>query len=409
VAGGARATLHSHEMTGPRTPWDRALAWFVSSYPLLGALATGLRIVADAEVCRQLDIRIAAVSTYSAEIYINPHAQHSQDEWRFILAHEMLHAGLRHQARVGGRDHYLFNIAADYQINGWLVEMEVGTLPSGLLYDPQLKGLSAEAIYDRITTDLRRHRKLMTLRGAQGKGDCAGDLLGPDVGVTPTDGTDLDEFYRRALSSGLSFHRSSGRGLIPAGLVEEIEALDMPVLAWDAQLARWFEEFVTPPERVRSYARPSRRQSSTPDIPRAGRVFREELVRTCTFGVVLDTSGSMSRLMLAKALGSIASYAAARDVPAARVVFCDAAAYDAGYLPVSEIAGRVRVRGRGGTELQPGVDLLERAADFPPTGPILIITDAQCDVVRVRREHAFLVPVGALLPFTPRGPVFRMS
>jgi len=37
-----------------------------------------------------------------------------------------------------------------------------------------------------------------------------------------------------------------------------------------------------------------------------------------------------------------------------------------------------------------------------------VITDAVCDVVRVRREHAFPVPAGARLPFTPRGPVFRV-
>jgi predicted metal-dependent peptidase len=160
---------------------------------------------------------------------------------------------------------------------------------------------------------------------------------------------------------------------------------------------------------VRSFSRPSRRQSSTPEIPRAGRVFPEELMRKRTFGVVLDTSGSMGRVLLAKALGSIASFAAARDVPAARVVFCDAAAYDAGYLPPTEIAGRTRVIGRGGTELQPGIDLIERAGDFPADGPILVITDGDCDVVRIRREHAFLVPAGASLPFTPRGPVFRMS
>jgi hypothetical protein len=52
-------------------------------------------------------------------------------------------------------------------------------------------------------------------------------------------------------------------------------------------------------------------------------------------------------------------------VPAARVVFGDASAYDAGYLAVDQIAGRVR--GRGGTVLQPAIDLLERAVDFPPT------------------------------------------
>jgi predicted metal-dependent peptidase len=116
----------------------------------------------------------------------------------------------------------------------------------------------------------------------------------------------------------------------------------------------------------------------------------------------------MGTKLLGKALGAIASYALARDVPAARVVFCDAVAYDAGYLAVEEIAGRVRVRGRGGTVLQPGVSLLERAEDFPVDGPILIITDGECDVIRVRRDHAFLIPRGARLPFSPRGEVFSI-
>lgn len=95
-------------------------------------------------------------------------------------------------------------------------------------------------------------------------------------------------------------------------------------------------------------------------------------------------------------------------MPATRVVFCDAVAYDAGYLAPADIAGRVKVRGRGGTVLQPGANLLERVLDFPPDGPILVITDGECDHVRVRREHAFLVPAGARLPFTPKGPVFRV-
>jgi predicted metal-dependent peptidase len=180
-------------------------------------------------------------------------------------------------------------------------------------------------------------------------------------------------------------------------------------LSWDAQLARWFEEFVPAAEKRRTYARASRRQASTPDIPRPGWVRPESLEARPTFGVVLDTSGSMDPRLLGKALGAIASYAAARDVPAARVVFCDAMAYDAGYVPVEDIAGRVTVRGRGGTVLQPGIDLLERADDFPSGGPVLVITDGGCDVLRIRREHAFLIPAGAHLPFRARGPVFRMS
>ncbi|MEU0881590.1 hypothetical protein ABZ345_23500 [Lentzea sp. NPDC005914] len=400
VAGGARSSLTDKRPA--RTEWDLALSWFVSNYPLLGALASSMTVVADAELARGWDISIAAVSTASAEIYVNPLAGLKRDEWRFVLAHEMLHAALRHCDRVGGRDEYLWNIAADYVVNGWLIEMGVGSPPEGVLHDQSLRGLSAESVYDQITTDLRRYRKLLTLRGHHN-----GDLLGAPL-KGPSDITDLDEFYRRALLTGLSYHTVS-RGLLPAGLVEEIRALEHPPLSWDAQLARWFEEFVPAAEKHRTYARASRRQASTPDIPRPGWVRPESLESRPTFGVVLDTSGSMDPKLLGKAVGAIASYAAARDVPAARVVFCDAMAYDAGYVPVEDIAGRMKVRGRGGTVLQPGVDLLERAPDFPSAGPILVITDGGCDVLRIRREHAFLIPAGAHLPFRARGPVFRMS
>jgi hypothetical protein len=60
--------------------------------------------------------------------------------------------------------------------------------------------------------------------------------------------------------------------------------------------------------------------------------------------------------------------------------------------------------------LQPGVDLLQNAEDFPKNGPILIITDTFCeDDLRVSRDHAFLIPQGGRLPFKPRGAVFELS
>ncbi|MER6471628.1 vWA domain-containing protein [Streptomyces collinus] len=400
LAGGRRDA-----MTGAPTrlrPWERALSWFVSSYPLLGGIAAGIRLVADADLARAHGIAIAAVDAGAGEIYVNPLRTLDDEEWRFVLAHEMLHAALRHGDRCGTRDPYLFNVACDYVVNGWLAEMGVGAMPDGLLHDPLLADLSAEEVYDRIAGDLRRMRRLSTLRG-KGTGDVLGAPLGP-----PRATVDLDTFYRRGLARGLDLHQEQERGLLPGGLVEEIRALSHPPLPWDARLARWFDEFVPGPQAVRTYARPSRRQAASPGIPRAGRYVPPEEIARCTFGVVLDTSGSMDRTLLGKALGAIASYAAARDVPAARVVFCDAAPHDAGYLPPSEIAGRVRVHGRGGTVLQPGIDLLRRADDFPATAPVLVITDGWCDTLRVRGEHAYLIPEGNRLPFTPRGPVFRV-
>jgi predicted metal-dependent peptidase len=375
---------------------------------LLGALAASFKLVEDPAVCVRMQISVAAIDSQMKEIYINPAAGLKFEECKFVMAHEFLHAGLRHELRGGDRDPYLWNVACDYVINGWLTEMEIGWRPHSVLYDPELKGLSAESVYDRIAADLRTYRKLATLRGNVGD---HGDICLPkDAALWETsDGINLDEFYRRCLAQGLSYHEQfSARGFLPAGLIEEIRALSQPPMPWDVELAQWFDHHFPPMEKRRTYARPSRRQSSTPDIPRPS-YQKSEPDDSRTFGVVLDTSGSMDRSLLAKALGAIASYCNSREVQYVRVIFCDAAAYDQGYMSADDIAGRVKVKGRGGTILQPGITLLEQAKDFPDSGPILVITDGECDHVRTRREHAFLIPTYGRLPFAPHGKVFRIK
>ena len=389
------------------TPARNARAWFINSFPLLGALAAAFEVIEDPLLCTRMEISVAAVNAASREIYFNPAAGLDEGECRFVMAHEMLHVGLRHDTRRQGRDAYLWNVACDFVINGWLIEMGLGSVPQvGVLYDPELKGLSAEAVYDRIVTDLRRFRKLMTLRGVG-----VGDILSREKPGwwESGEGGELDDFYRRALGQGLVYHEAQGRGLLPGGLVEEIRALSQPPIPWDVELAQWFDNYFSPLEKMRSYARPSRRQSATPDIARPRWVPAAGAEDGRTFGVVLDTSGSMDRQLLAKALGAIASYSISRDVPAVRVVFCDAVTYDQGYMPPEAIDGQVKVRGRGGTILQPGIDLLEKAEDFPEGGPVLVITDGFCDRLRIRNPHAFLIPRGSHLPFVPKGQVFRIA
>lgn len=406
-AAGEASSMYSAHAPGQRSPAQQAQRWFINHFPLLGALATGFKIIENTLLCQRLQISVAAVDAEAREIYLNPAAGLDEEECRFVMAHELLHVALRHHARRQGRDPYLWNIACDYVINEWLIEMGVGHIPPfGLLHDPALKGLSAESVYDQIVTDLRRYRKLATLRGFG-----LGDMLEPKEADwwCNGDGLTLDEFYRRALSQGLSYHQAQGRGYLPAGLIEEIAALTQPPIPWDVELAHWFDEHFPPIEVIRTYARPSRRQSATPDIPRPSYIPDWRVLQGRTFGVVLDTSGSMDAKLLGKALGAIASYSISHEVGAVRVVFCDAHPYDQGYMSPQDIAGRVKIRGRGGTILQPGIQLLEKADDFPDEGPILIITDTECDRLTVRRDHAYLIPQGKRLPFPARGQIFQIS
>lgn len=385
------------------TPSQKAAQWFINHYPLLGGLASGFKVIEDYRFCTENEISVAAVNTDCGEIYVNPAAGLSAEELKFVLAHEFLHAGLQHHERCQGRNPELWNVACDYVINGWLQEMCIGRMPERVLYDESLKNISAESLYDRIVKDLRKYAKSETFRG-YGKGDIMGGSGSSSSSRAPTS---LDDFYKSALQSGLEYHCRTGRGYVPAGLIAEIRALAVPPIPWDVELARWFDFHFAPLEKRRSYARPSRRQGSTPDIPRPSYVHADIPENSRTFGVVVDTSGSMSAELIGFALGAIASYAAAKEVPFARVIFCDAQAYDAGYLAPEDIAGRVRVQGRGGTVLQPGIDLLETAGDFPKDGPILIITDGEIeDRMMIRRRHAFLIPKGKRLPFRPKGEVF---
>lgn len=397
VAGGEIESLAEQKTT--RSNAEKARQWFIDRYPLLAGVVAGFKIVTDPLLCQAFDIGIAAIDISDGIIYVNPAAGLDTEESIFVIAHEILHAGLRHDARCLGRDPEIFNIACDFVINLWLVQMRVGRMPPGLLYDPDLDGLSAEEVYDLLVKNLRKTRKLLTLRNRRG-----GDILSGERGVS----IDMDEFCRRALANGLLIHQENGRGYLPAGLVDEIRALNQPPVPWQVELGRWFDDRFTPIERRRNWRRLSRRQEATPDIPRPAALQDQEEVDARTFGVVLDTSMSMNRELLGKALGQIASYAAAKDVRQVRVVFCDAAPYDQGYMSIEEIATRVRIVGRGGTRLQPAITMLEKARDFPEDTPIMIITDGECDRLSLRRDHCFVLPAGARLPFKVSGSVFHI-
>lgn len=402
-AGGLVRTADGVERQ--RTTAEKAQRRLVDNHPLLGALAVGFHLEENPRLCQLHDIRVAAIDVGSRTLWINPAAGLSEVECLFVLTHELLHAGLNHASRRRGRDPFLWNAACDFVINGWLIEMGIGTPPAlGLLHDPALAGLSAEEIYDRLAGDIRRARKLATLRGTG-----LPDLMGEDEG---SGFTDAEAYCRRALLQGLErCLLGAWRGTLPAGLVEEIRSLAQPPIPWDVRLADWFDEHFPPPERRRSYARPSRRQAGTPDIPRPSIIKPlEEERQGRVFGVVLDTSGSMEPKLLGKAIGAIASYAQAREVFAVRLVYCDAAAYDAGWVPPEELLERIAVKGRGGTVLQRGVDCLRESArrgHFPRQGPVLLITDGYCEPhLDIPFEHAFLVPEGRRLSFTPGGEVF---
>ncbi|MFP4322937.1 MAG: DUF2201 family putative metallopeptidase [Anaerolineales bacterium] len=391
----------------------RAFRWVGENFPLLSAATANFDI--DYESAEALDIAIAAVAAKSRRIFVNPQRTLSEAEWRWVIVHEILHVVLEHHLRVEDRHPMLWNVACDYVINNWLEDMGVGTRPEGVLYDERYKGRDAESIYDELLKNCGNDTvRLVSLRGAG-----MGDMLDFDPEFTQDGSTDNDPFAatpkqlaRAAARQMQEDAENRGiRGNLPAGLLYELglseaTAQEGIIPEWKAELARWFAVQFTPKPPERSYKRINRRQAAVPYIPLAGRATRE--YDALTFAVVLDTSGSMSAGLLQRGLGAVVAFAGQHGIQQVRLVMCDARPYDEGFIPLTTLQKPYRIRGRGGTRLQPAVNLLMKAEDLPPDAPILIITDGAIDNLTVPREHAYLLPGEGRLPFAPGGPVFNI-
>lgn len=380
-------------------PGHVALRTLKGRYPLLASLAAGMTIHEDSDLVRHQEIATAVVFYATREIHLNTVSMSSlsSENWVFIIAHELLHPGLRHDQRCGNRDKFLWNLACDYAVNRFLVDMKVGIMPAFSLYSEGFGTRSAEEIYDIMAQDARRYRKLQTLAG---KGKC--DWIGEYTGETAS-----TEYYRRAMIDGYHRHQQ-GRGTLPAGLEAEIHALSVPPIPWDVALGQWLHDFLLNPERRRTYARPSRRQEAAPDIPLAGWRTPKDLPQQ-TFAAIIDTSGSMFRTQLAQALGAIYSYAEAKQVETIRLISCDAQPYDHGWVPLTALTNSFTLKGRGGTTLQPAVDLLQTSGSLPPRTPLLIITDGAIEkYLHITIPHAFLL-LGPSLNCSTKAPVFTVK
>jgi predicted metal-dependent peptidase len=404
------ADIQTGERPNRWQPLEQARQWVMNHMPLLGPLAAQIRVIADAELCDRMDIGIAAVNEFLGEIYFRPDRGLTPPEILFVYVHELLHVALLHGTRLQGRNPEIWNFACDFVINGWLIEMGIGQAPRmGLLYDPRLQNRSSEEVYDLLAADRKQCRGLRGLRGK------LGDILygSGALAIRRDDMTTMDDIVRRCMAAGLAC-QEIGRGFAPLGLLEEIKSLFTPPVPWDVDLARWMDAHVPLlRDPLRTYARASRRQSSTPDIPRPARYIPQEWKDACTFGVVMDTSGSMDRVTLGRALGAIASYSEARDVPAVRLVMCDASPYDRGMVAPTELRGIFPVVGRGGTVLQPALGYLLSRPDFPRSAPIMIITDGWCEEeLLVPRDHCFVLPrktyAEGAMPLRTSAPVFRV-
>jgi predicted metal-dependent peptidase len=123
----------------------KAKTALILEHPFVGSIALGMPF--------ELDDTIPTAATNGKRIKFNPEFINNltDEEVKFLVAHECFHPMLEHNFRRGERQPRRWNMAADYVINKLLVDEGIGRMPSMGLHDNNVYNAghgTSEGIYN---------------------------------------------------------------------------------------------------------------------------------------------------------------------------------------------------------------------------------------------------------------------
>lgn len=124
---------------------QRAIAGLVHLRPFFGGFIGKLRTI--------YTFRVKTQATDGYNLFVNPQFTYNLDMTGkvFVLAHEIMHCVLNHMRRGKNHDHEKSNIAADYEVNSWINDVDLIRASTqqklGALYDKKYSGWGYEKIY----------------------------------------------------------------------------------------------------------------------------------------------------------------------------------------------------------------------------------------------------------------------
>jgi predicted metal-dependent peptidase len=238
------------------------------------------------------------------------------DELIFVFAHEILHLVYDHLLRGVGRDHQLYNCAADYVVNDELIQVNVGKFPTTVpgLHDIKYRGWNSEKVYD----DLKKKQKNDPNAGQSledmldkmldehlSPGQGQGQENQPTSGKSTPSGdgpAKLTEEERKQLKAELKQEiinsaQMAGIGNLPAGVQRLVNELLAPKMDWKTLLQSQLNSIV-PADY--SFLRVNRKGWDL-DAVLPGMTEMPMLSIACA----LDMSGSISQKMVQEFLSEV--------------------------------------------------------------------------------------------------------
>ncbi len=340
-ARAALATTESPQIERVR----QARAGLLLTHPFFGVLSLKMML-------RETD-SIPTAGVDSKYLHFNPAFIDtlSNAELKGVIAHEVLHLALGHHARMGARDHTMWNVACDYALNPTLVS-DGFTLPKGALIDPQYTGLMAEVIYERLKQQAQQQPAQGKGKGKPGQGTPQpGQGWGDFTSPGPEDSADAKESLREWQDNAADAMKAAqSAGKMPAGIKREIDSALAPKADWKALLRRFMTDQV---RSTPTWSKPNKRFFPALYLP--GKL-KDGMG---AIAIMVDTSGSIDSATLGVFAGEINAIIADCAPAMVHVIYCDADvnhvdSYDAG----EEVT--LRPHGGGGTDFRPAFEYADK-------------------------------------------------
>lgn len=383
-------------MTDLNTKLAKAKTQLVLEHPFVGAIALQklkFHIVGTDWFEQRSLPATAAVSSTEAYFCDDFIEDLSDDEMKFLVAHECFHPMLEHNWRRGERDRVAWNQAADYVINKLLSDEKIGRMPKGGLHDENIyqsgQG-TTEGIYEKIYVK------------QDGGGDSGSGNGKPQMdSIIDSEGTPAEQHqeaqeWKIAVAQAAQAAKIMGK--MSAGLERLVSEMLESRVDWREVLYRFIEKCRTD---ERTFARPNRRFVSQglymPSRSSGDRMG--ELV------FAIDCSGSITQEELNQYAAEITVVKEELCPRKLHIIYFDSrVCHMDTFEPDDEL--EVNMHGGGGTAFSP---VFKHIAD-QELEPIacIFLTDLYCSDFGTRPEYPVLwvttgreeAPFGEVVPFS---------
>ena len=218
-------------------------------HPFFGNMATRMKLVDASDW-------IPTAATDFRNFYYNRDFFESMTprQVEFVVAHEIMHCVYDHMGRAESRNKQIWNIAADYCVNGLLKRERIGDDPPvKFFHDHKYNGWSAEQVYDEIY-EKYDEEELKQL------GELLDEHLDPNgegkKGQPQYSKEDLKKIRDEIKEAMVQASQAAGAGNVPGEIARMIKEMTEPKMNWRELLRQQIQSTV---KNDFSFSRPSRK------------------------------------------------------------------------------------------------------------------------------------------------------